>query len=756
MREKFRFCGVLNFIFIALSVLYNFSSFGIIRSIILLITGMYLYNLANKSDFEIKRDKSIILIIGILLLFANPISAVVLLLAVDKINLLSGNDYRRGSPMNAINREKLDPEKRKLDILLKLGVFMVVLAGFIFASTSWNGIPDIIKTLSLVVGAGLFFGLSYLCEKTFDLKRSSIVYYLLGICFVWCSYYSIGYFGIFGEYLSTQGLGSSLYCSSNALLISFLLYISYKKYNNVNLITPTYLTLIVAIIYLFNYFKLELGFNLLIINLILLILNIVPKDKIKRFIGIKNFTLFASYMLGLFTIGSFAQISNLAIILNSVVLISSILFITTKEKDSKLSFLNGLAVNMIIFLGSYSLNYSCYFIIITIIAAISVLYSILMYTKFLLKYKEFAKTYIILANILMLIAFLTNIEISYMPSLSFSYITYGDTYTIIGCAIMIFMTSMIYLMLMKSEDKLKYEYFLTPIKVGPIILALGLCILNFTSVQILVLATFIYGLMAYFSKKTAINEVNIIITLIALFLAAFTNYTDKELISEMIIVLMSVATYIYASISKASILKQVKTPLLLFMLSVIYLTFSRSFFSYSEAYLSLISLLSFISIMIFTRKDKISYVITGYALIFPITNIIDKYVMDKEFTLILTFTVVFYMTYLTCKNVIKDKNKASLLSTIISVISLLIIIFSNSVLTGLYAGLVSLILILIGLIDDDYRNLFVTGICFTIINILYQLRNIWQVIPSWLYLLFIGLALIGVVTYKEINKGSKK
>lgn len=755
MREKFRFCGVLNFIFIALSVLYNFSSFGLIRSIVLLITGMYLYNLTNKSDNEIKRDKSIILIIGILLLFANPISAVVLLLAVDKINLLSGNDYRR-SPKTVLNSEKLDPEKRKLDILLKLGVFLVILAGFIFASTSWNGIPDIVKTLSLVIGASLFFGLSYLCEETFDLKRSSIVYYLLGICFIWCSYYSVGYFGIFGEYLSTQGLGSSLYCSSNALLISFLLYISYKKYNNVNLITPTYLTLIVAIIYLFNYFKLELGFNLLIINIILLILNIVLKNKIRKFIGIKSFTLSATYMIGLFTIGSFVQISNAAIILNSIILISSLLFITTKEKDSKLSFLNGLIVNMIIYLGSYSLNYGYYFIIITIIAVISVLYSILMYTDFLIKYKEFAKTFIILANILMLIAFITNIEISYMPSLALSYMANGDAYTIIGCSIMIFMTSMIYQMLMKSDDKLKYEYYLTPIKVGPVILAVGLCILNFTAVQILILAAFIYGLMAYFSKKTAINEENIIITLILLFLAAFTNYTDKEYISEIIIVLMTVGTYFYASKSKISILKQVKIPLLIFMLSVIYLTFSRSFFSYSEAYLSLISLLSFIGIMIFTRKDKVSYVLTGYALLFPIINIIDKVVIDKDFSLILTFTLVFYMTFLTCKNVIKNINKGSLLATIVSVISLLIIIFSNSVITGLYAGLVSLVLILIGLIDDDYRNLFVTGICFTIINIFYQLRNIWQVIPSWLYLLFIGLALIGVVTYKEIKRGSKK
>ena len=49
--------------------------------------------------------------------------------------------------------------------------------------------------------------------------------------------------------------------------------------------------------------------------------------------------------------------------------------------------------------------------------------------------------------------------------------------------------------------------------------------------------------------------------------------------------------------SKTSILKQVKTPLLMFMLTVIYLTFNKDMFSYGEAYLSLIVLLSFIAII---------------------------------------------------------------------------------------------------------------------------------------------------------------
>lgn len=754
MRDKFKFCAIMNFIFIMLSVLYNFIGFGLLRIILLLVTGLYLYNLASKSDQEIKRSKSLLILIGVLLLFANPISAVVLLLTVDKINLLSSNNYR-GSPEPKIIKEQLDPEKRKLDILLKLGVFMVALAGFIFATTSWSGMPDLAKTLFLVFGGILFFGLAYLTGETFGLKKSSVVYYLLGMCFIWFSYYSIGYFGLFGDYLSIGGAGESLYYASNAFIGAFLLYISYKKYENNSLLTPTYLLMALGVIFLLNYFKLNIGMNLLIINVVLLVLNNVSLGNTKLFRSLKSFSIIATYIIGMLTLLSFMDMNNIFISLNGLVMVAAILLIVSKKEYDKFDLSNGLLINLVILVGSYALDCAFYVTVITVIATIAVLYSVLMYTKFLIKHKEFAKTFIIIANALMLLSFVINLEMSYVPNIAYTSLEMPDIYTIFGCALIIIMTSIIYQMLMKKDDKLRYEYYLTPIKVAPIILAIGLCICNLTRVQIMVTAFLIYGLMAHFSKKTKLHEENIIITLIILFLAAFTNYNDGELFPGIVIMSASIFAYFYSVKSKTSILKQVKTPLLMFMLTVIYLTFNKDMFSYGEAYLSLIVLLSFIAIMIFTRKDKLSYVITGYAVTIPVFNLIDNIIKDQDFVTMLTSTLIFYITFITCKNVIKDIKKANLLATTVSIAVLLMIIFNGSALIGLYAAIVSLVLILIGLINDDYRSLFVTGICFTIINILYQLRNLWEVIPLWSYLLLIGLVLIGIVTYKEIKKGSK-
>ena len=58
--------------------------------------------------------------------------------------------------------------------------------------------------------------------------------------------------------------------------------------------------------------------------------------------------------------------------------------------------------------------------------------------------------------------------------------------------------------------------------------------------------------------------------------------------------------------------------------------------------------------------------------------------------------------------------------------------------------------------NDKYKFHFYVGVVFTILNIIYQLRDIWSVIPFWLYLLIGGLVLIFVATQKQMKKIEKK
>ena len=94
------------------------------------LTSLYLYNF-KKLDYQAnKNDKAKFIISGLFLLIFNIVSAVILFIVSSKLDDTNIN-ITRGSPKN-----KIDPEIKKLDILLKLGVGMV----FIGIETSWESI----------------------------------------------------------------------------------------------------------------------------------------------------------------------------------------------------------------------------------------------------------------------------------------------------------------------------------------------------------------------------------------------------------------------------------------------------------------------------------------------------------------------------------------------------------------------------------------------------------------------------------------
>ena len=104
-----------------------------------------------------------------------------------------------------------EKEKRRLKNLTALGCGLVILSGIIFAMTTWETLSGIGKTVALMIGAIIFFGLSYLTENKFKLKNSSITYYILANAFTLFAFVAVGYFDIFGTWFSLNGDGASLY-----------------------------------------------------------------------------------------------------------------------------------------------------------------------------------------------------------------------------------------------------------------------------------------------------------------------------------------------------------------------------------------------------------------------------------------------------------------------------------------------------------------------------------------------------------------
>ena len=101
--------------------------------------------------------------------------------------------------------------------------------------------------------------------------------------------------------------------------------------------------------------------------------------------------------------------------------------------------------------------------------------------------------------------------------------------------------------------------------------------------------------------------------------------------------------------------------------------------------------------------------------------------------------------------IIENDNSKDSFGLIGIIIDILIVLPIENTLVGIYIGLIGLLTIMIGFSNNIYKSFFKGGIIITIVNILYQLRDLWEQIPFSFYLLIGGLVIIGFVTIKEIK-----
>lgn len=105
-----------------------------------------------------------------------------------------------------------------INVLLIIGSLLIILAGFIFATTTWATLGNIVKAAIILSFSAVLFAASSAAERKFDLPKTGKVFYTLGCAFLPITVFAIAYFKIFGEWFSVSGNGSGTVLAVAAFL----------------------------------------------------------------------------------------------------------------------------------------------------------------------------------------------------------------------------------------------------------------------------------------------------------------------------------------------------------------------------------------------------------------------------------------------------------------------------------------------------------------------------------------------------------
>lgn len=131
-----------------------------------------------------------------------------------------------------IEKERYAEKKRQdtVSILLYLGVTLIILAGLVFATTTWDYLPSLIKALLLFGFSGMLFGVSSFVEKKMKIQKTSFALWILGTIFFPITCICTGYLEVFGYDFSLNSDSKYLFSLVSAIVCLPIYIISAKKY----------------------------------------------------------------------------------------------------------------------------------------------------------------------------------------------------------------------------------------------------------------------------------------------------------------------------------------------------------------------------------------------------------------------------------------------------------------------------------------------------------------------------------------------
>ena len=695
---------------------------------LILLSGVLLYFLTN--EYEKIIEKKFWIYFLSIISFPDLIGSILIWIGLSNYQ----KDYVVSNPKNAPPKVVyvVDKETRKIDILLKLGVGMVFVSSLLFATTSWSFISNIVKVIALVIFGILFLVLSGITESKFKLYKSSYIYWLLSMSLFTLAIVAILYFHLFGRFLSFQGLGYNLAYMITFLTGSAFTIITYLKYPKKYLLWIAYTGIIISIISLFSHVELTTMMIICALSIIALLTNVLISKKTTLF----EFSKVLTYILCIFSLATKGEALETSITrLINIVSINYLYLLSLKKTDS---FIYMILTYILITYGLLSFQ-KAGVIVLFIVALVSSLYTILMNARIIPVEENNRKMNYALYSLVVAYTFFNTILVS-PNKLGFYQI---------GITILYFIVNLMTKYGLCNIKKLPITKKIEPLSIFTIVFSIvNLLLKNNVALYAYIASSIVFCILSFIRKDQEENNYNEWAIIITSFLALLVN--NNQLISFLLTIITSLIVFTKVMEKEDRKIKNIFSYVLL--LSSLYIPFICFNTLKMELIVIVILFIIVIGLITYFLNDSLITRISYIFITLPIISLIGEYNINPMIEDMLFSILLLYVTFIIIQFYVKKPLVKNILGIIGIILSISIVFFTESLITGIYVGIIGIIIIAFGYKKEELFPIFIAGIILTIINILYRLKEVWKVIPFWLYLLIGGLAIIGFVLYKEIKK----
>ena len=690
---------------------------------VLLILGIVLLSNAFLTIEELKKNKVSLIIIIKLSFILNIPAAIFLLITLDEIS-----NYK----VEKSNAPPATSESKRIDMLLKLGLAMVLVSGILFATTTWEIISNLVKVIALVGMGAAFIGLSKFSETTLKIQSTAKAYFILGLSFFLLTWVGIGYFGIISPWFSYAGEGSNLVYFITAILIAGCLYLINHKFKEKEYLYMGHMTMYVAAYHLFASFGLDLLGASMILCAISILINILPRNKTTS--TVKDINDVASYLYAFIVLTQCFEANKYIVLVACIINLVNTMYLGFKNKT---------AINQVI---TAILSYVLLTIATLKLSIVSdnaiLLFAVITIFSLFIKYQKFDQSK----------ALVTTSQIVYNIMSLILLIVIGATSTtksLIVSPIYLLINIINSLDLYKTKDQVDLR--VQPLAIFAFYLSL-MSTINEHLVWISGIISFsltgaTYMAIYHFSNSKEVKDYYFVFSIIAVVLTFLINLEATEIVTAIINTLL--VTYLFFTRQKEAPARIILYIAIL--LNVLCSTHTLPYYGVSDLITNLITLAIFIVLTLVVKTPKLK-TINYISVAIPLYNLVYMIDMADNLKHIVTNVFWLYILFLILKFFVKNKQAKDWVATVGIILIMWPLIFESDILIGIYIGALAIVLIFLAFNEEHYKKLFYTGIVITIVNIVVQLWEFWTKVPVYLYLLLVGIALIGFVTYKELNK----